>query len=413
MKRMIKMMSRVVAVIMLTVVSVTAQTKNDERMKRDIEVAENVLQTLIKQKFPDNRIFFSMNINGNYREGYGVTFFLPSDNAMPMALTMADFGDGERVISFKGNPDWNGRIAHRGEDEDRDRDREGSGHKKEPRDGDDNIRVTTTKKVVSVQGSNVKSEKLDSLRDSYNSRVIEAAKEFISDYGDIISQLPDAERIVITNRNERPKMWMGHTPPSRTHLSIEVSRAPIVQFRQGKITRDQLISQIKVVNTKSVDEVDPDLELLSSIFNRLYRPDLSKTFFSEGNLYYERLKDFGAIFYMQVYSSNKTTDNTYDMPTVDMRDVSQTDRDKKVKELYPVFEKDLKENMLEYGRTVKSLGNDESLTFNVMLTKCKECGIPSSVEVSVKASVLKDYSAGKIDLANAVSKVNVKKVMDK
>jgi hypothetical protein len=112
---------------------------------------------------------------------------------------------------------------------------------------------------------------------------------------------------------------------------------------------------------------------------------------------------------MQMYSASRNFKGLYDMPTVGIADMNQEDRDKKATELYPQFEKELKENVFEYGRTVKSLKNDETLTFNVKVTRCMKCNIPESLEVSVKSSVLKDYNAGKIDKNAALSKVNIKK----
>ncbi|HNC29738.1 MAG TPA: hypothetical protein PKX08_07035, partial [Cyclobacteriaceae bacterium] len=179
----------------------------------------------------------------------------------------------------------------------------------------------------------------------------------------------------------------------------------------------QLMSKIKVVNSVSTDKAEPDMELLVSIFNRLYQSDLSKTYYVQGNTYYEHLNDFGAIVHMQVYSSNTNylpdrgdeTRTVLSMPTLGLNNLSQEERDKKVKELYPVFENELKENMIDYGRTLKSLNDNEQLIVDVTLTKCKGCGIPSKLEAAVKASVLKDFNAGKIDRNTALSKIEVTK----
>jgi len=253
---------------------------------------------------------------------------------------------------------------------------------------------------------------MDSVRNAYNEKLVVAIKDFLVDYGDMISQLGANERIVITNRGERPRVWVNQffSSPKRSYLSAEISKADITAFKQGKLTRDQAIGKIKVVNTESVDTVEPDLELLSSIFNRLYRSDLASTYFTDEGIYFERLKDFGAVYYMRVYSSNQSRNSgLFNMPTAKMNDVDQTERDKKVKEMYPAFEKELKENLVEYGRTVKSLGDNESLVFNVIITKCEGCGIPSSLELSLKSTVLKDYSAGKITKDTAIGKISVKK----
>ena len=192
---------------------------------------------------------------------------------------------------------------------------------------------------------------------------------------------------------------------------LELSYLPLgsLHRKQGKLTRNQLLNKMKVVNTETVDELNPDLELLSSIFNRLYRPDLSKTYYSEGNIYYERLKDFGVIYYMSVVSSTRDSYGRHTLPTLKIDDIDQETRDKKVKELYPAFEKEVKENVLEYGRTLRSLKEDESLIFNVRITQCVKCSIPSSLELSIKSSVLSEYNSGKLTKEGATAKITLRK----
>src|SRR6185503_19084031 len=76
MKRLVRRMMSAAA-IALAVSGAMAQSKtDDQRMERDIEVAENVLGTIIKQQF-EKRAFFPMDIEGSYMAGYGVTFRVP------------------------------------------------------------------------------------------------------------------------------------------------------------------------------------------------------------------------------------------------------------------------------------------------------------------------------------------------
>jgi hypothetical protein len=367
----------------------SGQQIDKDRMDRDIKVAENVLATLIKQKSVGDRMFFPLNISGAYQQGYGVTFVLPADYTTPIAFSINGADDrnifmwdnAQRVNSGGSRP----RIAESANPDSRD------------------WKLRDRREI-----------NLDSLRDLSNDRLIEASKEFLCDYGDILSQVPSNEKIMITNGGDQPRMWVGQlvAAPNRTHLSIEMKKVDLNQFRQGKIDREELVNRITIVNAKALDEVEPDLELLSTIFSRLYRQDLSKTYFTEGNINYERLKDFGVVYYMQVFSSNRTFNRTYDMPTVDLHDIGQNERDVKVKELYPQFEKELKENIIEYGRTIKSLADSEQLVFNVTITQCDQCGIPSTVEMAVHGSVLKDYNNGKTDKNRALSQIAVKRGPD-
>jgi hypothetical protein len=256
----------------------------------------------------------------------------------------------------------------------------------------------------------------DSAKAAYGEKLLQASKTFLADYGDLIGLEPN-EKILITTKSEKGGGGYNYTfafagdykQPKRQVMSVEALKSDITQYKQNKISRDQLMSKFKVLNSELTDEMQPDLELLSTIFSRLYRSDLSKTYFMEGAPYYERMKDFGVTYFMQVYSSNIGDYNRFNMPTVNMEDLDQATRDKKVKELYPMFENDIRGNMLEYGRTLNSLKDDELLIFDVTLTKCKGCGIPATVELSVKASVLKDFGSGKISKDAALAKISLKK----
>lgn len=392
---MIQVLMSSVLVLVMGAHVATAQKIDDERMRRDISVAENVLGTLIKQQFSNQRTFFALEIKGNYQPGYGVTFSLPADYTTPIAFTIGS-GMQNGVVVYSDEFEEPATIDIRGSE-----------------DGSDDRAVVNGRNTYKLKEKTKGRTRvdMDSIRDSYNLKVIEAAKEFILDYSDMISQLGAQERIVVTNQGNQPRAWVGQyfNAPNRTHLSIEALKSDIAQYKAGKLTRAQADAKIKVVNTESTNAVEPDLELLSSIFSRLYRVDLSKTYFTEENIYYERLKDYGVIYYMQVYSSSERDYKRFDMPTLNLQDVDQATRNKKVGELYPAFERELKENVLEYGKTVKSLKDDEVLIFQVRLTRCASCGIPSSLEISVKGSVLKDVNAGKLDKNAAQAKLIVKK----
>lgn len=382
---------------MLAMAGAIAQNKIDEaRMERDLEVAENILGTVIKQQF-DKRSFFPMEVQGTYTQGYGVTFRLPMEELQwafsgdePMSFMLAaPRNRSERTYTYS--------YSRNGETEDI--------------KGDEDCEGCPVKVRVNPRNEKSRQAAEDSARTNYNLKVIQAAKDFLADYGDLISQLAPEEKIMITNRGENQRFWLGST--KRSLVKIEAIKSDITQFKQGKLTRDQLMGKFNVVNSETMDDLYPDLELLSSIFDRLYRSDLSRTYFIGEGTYYERLKDFGVVYYMQVYSGNVlngSRDNRrYSMPTIGLDDVDEATRNKKAIELYPIFEKEIKDNLIEYGRTLKSLGDNEMLVFNIRLTRCDKCGIPSTLELSVKNSILKDLSAGRINKEAAIGKVIVKK----
>jgi hypothetical protein len=384
-----------VLMVMVALGLVAQGTEKEERIKRDVEVAENVLSTLIRQQLERKNSFWGFEVKGSYTPGYGVTLRIPYDNwnyAVGVATTSPvvwgsedRIGVGQNGVTIIDRSRMKEELAA-----------------KEMADSD-------MKKLKEE-----KAAKRDSARNAYGDRLLEASKMFLADYGDLMGLEPN-EKIMITTKSERGGNYNNWSwgsdakAPKRKVISVEALKSDLTQFRQGKMPREQLLGKFKVVNSDLSDESQPDLELLSTILGRLYRSDLSKTFFTENTPYYERMKDFGVTFYMQVYSSNESGYKRWNMPTVDLSDVSQEERDKKVKELYPLFEKDIRENLLEYGRTLSSLKDEELLILDVTLTRCVSCGIPATVELSVKASVLKEYGSGRLSKDAAIAKINVKK----
>jgi hypothetical protein len=374
-----------------------------ERIKRDVEVAENVLSTLIRQQLEKRSSFWPVEVRGTYTEGYGVTLRIPYDN-VPFGAFSITTDDHGPTIWAPGGEDGVTITAPRKRE-------------REELEAVEVERAAKAQQKVNKENlKNYRDTRKDSARTAYGEKLLQASKTFLADYGDLIGLEP-GERIMITTKSERGGRNYSYVfagsgdfkTPKRNVISVEAMKSDLTQYKQNKITRDQLLAKFKVVNTELTDEAQPDLELLSTIFSRLYRSDLSKTYFSEGAPYYERMKDFGVTYFMQVFSSNVGDYNKFSMPTQNMEDLDQAARDKKVIELYPLFEKDLKDNMVDYGRTLNSLKDDELLIFDVTLTKCKGCGIPSTVEFSVKASVLRDFGSGKISKDAASAKINIKK----
>jgi type II secretory pathway pseudopilin PulG len=400
----------VVALMAAFVAPGFAQKFDYARMERDIKVAENILKTMIKQQYEQQRMFFPLEIKGSYQQGFGVTFRIPADYTTPIPLGFP--GDWNEVILLDGQAPESFAFSMSSPNQSRDTDERVRAAQGRAQAAQERAQVAQ-ERSSRAQATVVRNQaNIDSLRNVNNEKIILSAKDFMVDYGDLLSQLPSSERIVITNQGEQPRAWVNQffTSAKRTHLSVEIVKADIVAHKQGKLSRDQAMAKISVVKSETSNTVEPDLELLSSIFNRLYRSDIATTFFTDEGIYYERLKDFGAVYYMKVYSSNQNRSaELFSMPTAKVNDVDQATRDKKVKEMYPTFEKELKENILEYGRTVKSLGSTEALVFNVKVTKCTGCGIPSSLELSVKGNVLKDYASGKITRDAALSKMEVRK----
>ncbi len=230
--------------------------------------------------------------------------------------------------------------------------------------------------------------------------------DFLVDYGSLIGQLQSDHKIMISSgmggrRHYGRSYFQGK-------MTLEITKSDLVDYKNGKLTRDELVEKIRISESDENQETVKDLELFSTIFERLYEHDLAETYYISRGLHYERLGNFGVIYTMKVYSS-KENDGTFSLPTQNLHGLTMEQRNRKVEEMYPIFEAELKENIIEYAKTIKSLAPSETLLFQVTLTECKGCKMPERIDVSVTQSVLADYDAGKISKNAALNKIRVKK----
>jgi len=361
-------------------VTTTAQSIDNERMHRDLEVAENALGTILtpnSDDFPRWRIGDN-DIEADFVKNYGVVFTV-NDRGM------------KHVKLY-------GKVKSKGHD---------------------------SEAVVDLENTAKKE----------NDHFIENCKTFLADYAGIIGQLDDNQRISIrrggsdshfSNANlERiyvasslaeantKTIWSTNDKGnSDSELIVEASVGKIKSLRRGNISRDAFLSSVNVVENVMSYEKDPDLETLSAMFHRLYKKDLSDTYYSERQPKYSKLSNFGVIVKMKFYSSYEDN-NVYSMPTIDKKGLTLEQRNNHVMELLPKFEADFKENLVNYGRTLKNLDSDEILMFEINMTTCKDCkDFPRHMKFSVKKSVLHKYNRGELSAKQAVDMVSVDRVME-
>ena len=81
-------MKTILSLGLVILFSISNGQDKDERIKRDIEVAENVLSTLIRQQMERKSSFWSVEVKGSYTPGFGVTLRIPYENS-PMAFAFS------------------------------------------------------------------------------------------------------------------------------------------------------------------------------------------------------------------------------------------------------------------------------------------------------------------------------------
>lgn len=255
--------------------------------------------------------------------------------------------------------------------------------------------------VLVFRTRNVATSKNESEYEDLFFRVVHV---YLSDYAGLIGQLPDDEKIMLIT-----ELRPTEEDESGYKLSAYALVKDVKDKTAGKLTAEKFREKIVFDYAEISNEKPADLELLASIFQRLYKSDLATTYYTPNRITYEKMDHYGVVYQMRVFSSISYGSDNYKIVTQGKSGLTEKERDKVVQEMYPQFEQELKENMLDYGKTIKSLSGNESLVVKVKLTKCEDCGIPESIEVSVSQEVLQAYNDGKMKRETALSKITISK----
>jgi len=354
----------------LTSFSAMAQGIDEERMARDLKIAENILGTLSNQ---ENRLLGRDNIESNYVPDYGVVFSIP--------LKTIYFKSSEKGSYVYSAGNARITIIDRDDDEVDGGSDKGFEFKMDTEDLIDTLQEDTREQMIT----------------------------FLADYADLIGQLKPSDRVVIQTKN-RQDVFFYDTRGNSTlsgGLSAQVLKSEISAHKQGKLSREKFIE--KILFTEGSEKVEKDIELFSTIFSRLYEPDLSSTYYlASRRIGYTSLKNMGVTFNMRFYSSSSDR-GFHTIRTTGESGLSQAERDAKIDAMYPEFEKSFKENILDYGRTIKSMEPNESLIFKVKLTECNSCEMPGEIEVAVKMKTLRDYDKGALSRDKALNQITIKR----
>jgi protein required for attachment to host cells len=423
--------------LLLIVSMASAQNFDQNKMNRDLEVARTVLNSLVNKSGVN---WVSNDNKGRYIEGYGVILNMPPHNLIfgNFDFPVEDFdfhfddfeddfyddfddnveviiADGKRLedMSAKEREEFQKEIEERAEEK-AERAQERAERAQERAERSQELAQRQQELVARAQeiaNKTVRVLRLDSMQIKSEEKRLAAMKTFLVDYAHLIGQLQPEEKILITDKSAHMVEFtnsFGVDALKNSRLSAEIAVKDVQALQSGKISREEALERIKINrNEKESKKVYKDLELFKSIIDRLYSRDLAETYYSYGNIEFEKLDGLGAMFFMNTVSSLKQSDGMWKVPTQDKGGLNQEARDELVKSLYPKFEQQLKENLVEYGRTVTSLNSDERIIFNAKITKCEGCGIPKNVELSIKASDLADFNSGKISKEQAISRIKV------
>lgn len=344
------------------------------KMQRDIEILKNVLRDLF---YGEDNFFGARNTEGIHIDGKGVMFSMTAQGAYGNILVARDV----MVID---------------------------GEKGEPED----------KKDIAT----LNQEAEDMIRKN--------SQEFLLNYASLLSELSADEMVLLnvdyTALKERKKgtyvaaqtVYVSGSGRGNKRMVSSISAKDIEAYMDGKLDETAAKAKIQTQVIEKGDKEKPDAKILAGIFDNLFNSMGDGKFNRRGRTTYTYFDGFGLMYNLK-FSSNTnrnvvfaTTSGTLIQSEGNLKQAKERDDYyKALEEAYPEFEQQLKQNILEYGRTLRSVKANEVVIVNIDLgTTYRKSKVPRSLQLVIPKSLINDYAKGNKSLEKAASEIDVKKL---
>jgi hypothetical protein len=392
-----------------------AQVDKD-RMERDIDIMEKVLNELFKNGTGNRskNIYLSSGrtAQGSYVPGYGVLFIAPTYSG--------SFGvrSAYNYVYSSGRPGGTARAVVVGDNDTRVivlDDKAKDKAEKNKGDKDKGEKDKTKGEAQPADRNRRMSSVQDSILQAHTNLVTTNMREFLANYADAIGQLSPNDRVMIiyneNARNSEHYVSMSGCESCETRsmprISAEVKREDLSAFRSGKMNRKELESRIRVSQDTPGKENYAEYKVFAGILESLY-PVSREVPYRVRNIGYHVLPSFGVIYLVDMGLRNEAPNVVMarggEVWTKAERDSSQA----RIRtEAYGQFRNDIREAVLDYGRTLRNLSPDQVILLSVALPTCEGCNVPPRANVSVKKSVLEAYEQNKMNRQQALDAITV------
>lgn len=372
-----------------------------ERMNRDINIMENILQEMFKIQPAKTDLqttalraisISSSNIRGTYLPGYGVIFVIPKQRYGFIVSGSEDSGHSY-VFHYSSDSENDNRVNE--------------------------------------------------------SSIIIRMKEFMQDYAPTIGQLQNDERVMLIYGTEgggtsgRVTFSSGNFISSSSSSDNTQQRIPIIStvaekrdleaYKKGNVNKDAFNERISVSTVEPSKERRLDLEVMGNIFETAFERDSDKNqFHISGSVKHLKLDNFGAIYFFTVrrntmlgypvnitglFSASSSDDSNQKVRLNAMSKVKKSDEEdakeeeqKQIQEeikAFHEFRQQIKEYLVDYGRTLKSVEPNNHILVSVTI-RSRLDEIPERIDIQVQKSTLDALDRGRIDRAAAIDRITVR-----
>lgn len=268
---------------------------------------------------------------------------------------------------------------------------------------------------------------------------------FLANYANLLSELSNDEQVTLnidytflkeyrmpSNNAAQSVYFSNRADRSNKRMVSTVSKKDLDAFLSGKLDQQGLEEKITIKTIDATTSDAPDVKIMAGIMDDVFNSMADGQFKRRGRTTYTYFEDFGLMYNMKFYqggngavtitsssggkvvngrvvarSSSSSSGTT--VVTGRMADEDKEENEEELLKAFEAFQQTLKENVLEYGRTLRSVKQDEVIIINVDLSSgFRQTKLPRSIQMVIPKKLIEDYAKGGISLEKAASSIDIK-----
>lgn len=263
--------------------------------------------------------------------------------------------------------------------------------------------------------------------------VINRIKDFLKDYAPTIGQLKDGEHITIVygKRSENLPHLRVFNLSGESNDEEEIEQIPVITvsakaedllaLRNGSLTSDKFEDRLMITKQDKEEKQRLDLEVMGNILKTAFEEGEGDSFhlINANSLSYVSIDGFGVHYTLEMHRGHGLQAFTFgairSFGRADSEEAEESakkiqeareKREATLKTEYQSLKDQMKQYLVDYGRTLNSLASEQFLIVTTNISDHQDI-VPAQVNFQLKKSILQQLDRGQISRDEAMDAVTI------
>ncbi|MBO3700634.1 hypothetical protein [Roseivirga sp. E12] len=266
-------------------------------------------------------------------------------------------------------------------------------------------------------------------------KIKSVSKDFLVNYGSILSDLKPGEKVMLnvnysalreptkssqnglTIQGGANVIYRGGSRTEKKRLVSSIDFSTITSYLNGKTSLQSASSAVSQNIIESTTSTVPDAKIMAGILDDLFQSNFDGIYRRSGKTNWTYFEGFGLMFDLNLtgarsgvrfLSADAVTVTGRRAPENDNTNKKLEEDNKKIEESFDDLIELVKESLVTYGRTLRSVKSDEVVILNLNFgSSFRKTKLPRALRLQVTKSQIEAYSKGQKSIEQLKKEIDI------